>query len=159
MRTVSWRASRSITRTRFGRRCKSSPSRPDVHKVSGLYVIVTKRDIFLFADTHVNIDPSAEDLAEVALLSAEVAENFGMEPRVAMLSFSNFGSTRHPFTEKVRRATELVKQRNPKLMVDGEMMADTAVVPELTGRIPLLNPEAEGQCSGLSQPRSRQHGL
>jgi malate dehydrogenase (oxaloacetate-decarboxylating)(NADP+) len=106
-------------------------TRPDVHKVAGLYVIVTKRDIFLFADTHVNIDPSADDLAEIALLSAEVAENFGIQPRVAMLSFSNFGSTRHPFTEKVRRATEIVKQRNPKLMVDGEMMADTAVVPEL----------------------------
>ena len=111
-------------------------TRPDVHKVSGLYVIVTKRDVFLFADTTVNIEPTAEDLAEVAQLSAEVAEGFGMEPRVAMLSFSNFGSTRHPLTEKVRRATELVKQRNPELMVDGEMMADTAVVPELLAEYP-----------------------
>jgi malate dehydrogenase (oxaloacetate-decarboxylating)(NADP+) len=111
-------------------------TRPDVHKVSGLYVIVTKKDVFLFADTTVNIEPSAEDLAEVALLSAEVAESFGIEPRVAMLSFSNFGSTRHPLTEKVRRATELVKQRNPELMVDGEMMADTAVVPELLAEYP-----------------------
>ena len=110
--------------------------RPDVHKVAGLYVIVTKKDTFLFADTTVNIDPSAEDLAEIALLSAEVAEEFGMEPRVAMLSFSNFGSTHHPVTEKVRRATEIVKQRNPKLMVDGEMMADTAVVPELLAEYP-----------------------
>jgi malate dehydrogenase (oxaloacetate-decarboxylating)(NADP+) len=111
-------------------------TRPDVHKVSGLYVIVTKKDVFLFADTTVNIEPTAEDLAEVALLSAEVAESFGIEPRVAMLSFSNFGSTRHPLTEKVRRATELVKQRNPELMVDGEMMADTAVVPELLAEYP-----------------------
>jgi malate dehydrogenase (oxaloacetate-decarboxylating)(NADP+) len=111
-------------------------TRPDVHKVSGLYVIVTKRDIFLFADTTVNIDPTADDLAEIALLSADVAESFGIQPRVAMLSFSNFGSTRHPLTEKVRRATEIVKQRNPKLMVDGEMMADTAVVPELLAEYP-----------------------
>ncbi len=111
-------------------------TRPDVHKVSGLYVIVTKKDVFLFADTTVNIEPTAEDLAEVAQLSAEVAEGLGMEPRVAMLSFSNFGSTRHPLTEKVRRATELVKQRNPELMVDGEMMADTAVVPELLAEYP-----------------------
>jgi len=111
-------------------------TRPDVHKVSGVYVIVTKRDVFLFADTTVNIEPSAEDLAEIAVLSAEVAESFGIEPRVAMLSFSNFGSTRHPLTEKVRRATELVKQRNPALMVDGEMMADTAVVPELLAEYP-----------------------
>jgi malate dehydrogenase (oxaloacetate-decarboxylating)(NADP+) len=111
-------------------------TRPDVHKVSGLYVIATKKDVFLFADTTVNIEPSAEDLAEIALLSAEVAESFGIEPRVAMLSFSNFGSTRHPLTEKVRRATELVKQRNAGLMVDGEMMADTAVVPELLAEYP-----------------------
>jgi malate dehydrogenase (oxaloacetate-decarboxylating)(NADP+) len=111
-------------------------TRPDVHKVAGLYVIVTKRDIFLFADTTVNIEPNADDLAEVALLSAEVAESFGIQPRVAMLSFSNFGSTRHPLTEKVRRATEIVKQRNPKLMVDGEMMADTALVPELLAEYP-----------------------
>ena len=111
-------------------------TRPDVHKVSGLYVIATKRDVFLFADTTVNIEPNSEDLAEIALLSAEVAESFGIEPRVAMLSFSNFGSTQHPLTEKVRRATELVKQRNPKLMVDGEMMADTAVVPELLAEYP-----------------------
>ena len=111
-------------------------TRPDVHKVAGLYVIVTKRDVFLFADPTVNIEPSAEDLAEIALLSAEVAENFGIPPRVAMLSFSNFGSTRHPLTEKVRRATELVKQRNPGLMVDGEMMADTALVPELLAEYP-----------------------
>jgi malate dehydrogenase (oxaloacetate-decarboxylating)(NADP+) len=110
--------------------------RPDVHKVSGLYVIATKRDVFLFADTTVNIEPNSEDLAEIALLSAEVAESFGIVPRVAMLSFSNFGSTQHPLTEKVRRATELVKQRNPKLMVDGEMMADTAVVPELLAEYP-----------------------
>jgi len=111
-------------------------TRPDVRKVSGLYVIVTKKDILLFADTTVNIEPSAEDLAEIALLSAEVAESFNILPRVAMLSFSNFGSTRHPLTEKMRRATELVKERNPELMVDGEMMADTAVVPELLAEYP-----------------------
>ncbi|MGD0125588.1 MAG: NADP-dependent malic enzyme [Terriglobia bacterium] len=111
-------------------------TRPDVHKVAGLYVIVTKRDIFLFADTTVNIEVNADDLAEIALLSAEVAESFGIQPRVAMLSFSNFGSTRHPLTEKVRKATEIVKRRNPKLIVDGEMMADTAVVPELLAEYP-----------------------
>jgi len=111
-------------------------TRPDVHKVAGLYVLATKRDVFLFADTTVNIEPNAEDLAEIALLSAEVAQSFGVEPRVAMLSFSNFGSTRHPLTEKVREATEIVKQRNPQLMVDGEMMADTALVPELLAEYP-----------------------
>jgi len=99
--------------------------------VAGVYVIITRGQFYFFADTTVNIEPSAEDLSEIAVLAADVAREFGFEPRVAMLSFSNFGSTRHPLTEKVRRATELVKMRCPELMVDGEMMADTAVVPEI----------------------------
>ena len=105
--------------------------RENVHRVSGVYVIVTKQQVYFFSDTTVNIEPTAEDLAEIAVLAAEVAREFDFEPRVAMLSFSNFGSTRHPLTEKVRKATELVKQRYPRLIIDGEMMADTAVVPEI----------------------------
>jgi malate dehydrogenase (oxaloacetate-decarboxylating)(NADP+) len=108
--------------------------RPDVHRVSGLYVIATKKEIYFFADTTVNIEPTAEELAEIALLAASTAREFDIEPRVAMLSFSNFGSTKHPLTEKVQRATELVKQKAPNLMVDGEMQADTAVVPEIMAR-------------------------
>ncbi|HTS68841.1 MAG TPA: NADP-dependent malic enzyme [Terriglobia bacterium] len=106
-------------------------TRPDVHRVAAVFVIVTKKDIYFFADTHVNIEPSAEDLAEIALLAAEVATEFEVEPRVAMLSFSNFGSADHPTAEKMRRATELALERNPELMIDGEMMADTALVPEI----------------------------
>ncbi|MGH9587555.1 MAG: NADP-dependent malic enzyme [Candidatus Acidiferrales bacterium] len=105
--------------------------REDVRRVSGVYVIVTKQQVYFFSDTTVNIDPSAEDLAEIALLAAEVAHDFNFEPRIAMLSFSNFGSTRHPMTEKMRKAAEIVKQAHPEMMVDGEMMADTAVVPEI----------------------------
>jgi malate dehydrogenase (oxaloacetate-decarboxylating)(NADP+) len=105
--------------------------RPDVHRVSAVMVIVTKKDVFFFADPSVNITPSEEDLAEMAVLAAELARDFDVEPRVAMLSFSNFGSTQHPLAEKMRRATELVMEKNPHLMVDGEMMADTALVPEI----------------------------
>jgi len=105
--------------------------REDVHRVSGLYVLATKKDVYFFADTTVNIEPTAEELAEIALLSAEVARDFNVEPRIAMLSFSNFGSTQHPLAEKVQKATELLKQKAPGLMVDGEMQADTAVVPEI----------------------------
>ena len=65
------------------------------------------------------------------MLAAEVAREFDVEPRVAMLSFSNFGSNHHPQSEKMRRAVELALEKNPELMVDGEMMADTALVPEL----------------------------
>jgi malate dehydrogenase (oxaloacetate-decarboxylating)(NADP+) len=101
-----------------------------VTKVSGLYILILQDRVFFFADTTVNIDPTAEDLAEIALLSADTAKLFGIQPRVAMISFSNFGSTVHPSTNKVRDAVKLVKQRRPDLECDGEMQADTAVLPE-----------------------------
>src|SRR5271169_3907699 len=104
--------------------------RPGLHRVSGLYVLVTRRgDMYFLADCTVNIEPSAEDLAEIAICAAQTAQRFNVTPRVAMLSFSNFGSTQHPLTNKVRRAVKLVRQADPTLMIDGEMMADTAVVP------------------------------
>ncbi len=105
--------------------------RPDTNKVAGVYMMIFKNDVKFFADTTVNIDPSAEDLAEIAIEAAQVARRFNIEPRVAMLSFSNFGSTHHPLAEKVRLATELVRSRAPTLVVDGEMQADTAVVEEI----------------------------
>ena len=86
---------------------------------------------YLFTDATVNIDPSAEDLAEIACLAAEFARQLGLEPRVALLSFSNFGSTPHPLSNKIRKAVELIKSICPDLNVDGEMQADTAVVPEI----------------------------
>jgi malate dehydrogenase (oxaloacetate-decarboxylating)(NADP+) len=109
--------------------------REGVHKVSGLYVLITRKgDLLFLADCTVNIEPTAEDLAEIALCAADAARRFDVTPRVAMLSFSNFGSTNHPLCEKVRHATELVKQRDPSLVIDGEMMAETAVVPEILER-------------------------
>jgi len=106
-------------------------TQPNVRRVAAVFVIVTKKDVYFFADTHVNIDPTAEDLAEIAVLAAGVAREFDIEPRVAMLSFSNFGSHHHPQSEKMRRAVELALERNPELMIDGEMMADTALSAEL----------------------------
>jgi malate dehydrogenase (oxaloacetate-decarboxylating)(NADP+) len=104
--------------------------RPGLHRVSGLYVLVTRRgDMYFLADCTVNIEPSAEDLAEIAICAAQTAKRFNVTPRVAMLSFSNFGSTKHPLSEKVRRAVKLVQEADPTLMIDGEMMADTAVAP------------------------------
>ncbi len=108
------------------------PVRDGLRKVSGLYLMITQRgDVYFFADATVNIEPTSEDLAEIAVCAAETARRFNVEPRVALLSFSNFGSTRHPLADKVRRAVELVKEREPALIVDGEMQADTAVVPEI----------------------------
>jgi malate dehydrogenase (oxaloacetate-decarboxylating)(NADP+) len=106
--------------------------RPEMRKVAGVYLLITpKGDIYFLADATVNIEPTAEDLAEIAIMAAEKARRFNQEPRVAMLSFSNFGSTRHPLAEKVRAAVDLVRQRAPGLMIDGEMQADTAVVPQI----------------------------
>jgi malate dehydrogenase (oxaloacetate-decarboxylating)(NADP+) len=104
---------------------------PGSHLVAGVYIMIVNDRPYIFTDATVNIEPSADDLAAIACLAADFARRLGLEPRVAMLSFSNFGSTRHPAAEKVRRAVELVRQRCPGLAVDGEMQADTAVVPEL----------------------------
>ena len=99
--------------------------------VHGLYMMVFKKDVYFLADTTVTIDPTAEELAETAILAAEKVRMLDIEPRVAMLSFSNFGSVDHPQARKVKRAVEIVKERAPGLLVEGEMQADTAVVPEL----------------------------
>jgi malate dehydrogenase (oxaloacetate-decarboxylating)(NADP+) len=108
------------------------PIREGFRKVAGVYLVITaKGDLYFLADATVNIEPNAEDLAEIAITAAEAARRFDVEPRIAMLSFSNFGSSRHPLSEKVRRAVEIVKQRAPELMIDGEMQADTAVTPEI----------------------------
>jgi len=100
-------------------------------RVAGVYMMVFQNDIKFFADTTVTIEPTPEDLAKIAIEAAEVARRFNVEPRVAMLSFSNFGSTKHPLVDKVRRAVELVREQDPSLVVDGEMQADTAVVREI----------------------------
>ncbi len=102
-----------------------------VSKVAGLYMMVMKERVLFFADATVNIEPTAEDLAEIAMLCAREVSRYGYEPRVAMVSFSNFGSTRHPSAERMRRAAEIVQQRDPNLLVDGEMQANTAVSPEI----------------------------
>jgi malate dehydrogenase (oxaloacetate-decarboxylating)(NADP+) len=99
--------------------------------VHGLYMMVFKKKVVLMADTTVCIDPTPEELAETAILAAEKATMLDIEPTVAMLSFSNFGSVNHPLTNKVKKAVEIVKNRAPELIVDGEMQSDTAVVSEI----------------------------
>ena len=106
--------------------------REGIGRVSGLYLLISPRGkLYFLADCTVNIEPSSEELAEIAICAADMARRFDVEPRVALLSFSNFGSTRHPAADKVRRAVEIIRQRMPDLMVDGEMQADAAVVPEI----------------------------
>ena len=100
--------------------------------VHGLYMMVfEKGGAYFLADTTVTIDPTAEELAETAILAAAKVRMLDIEPRVAMLSFSNFGSVDHAQTKKIKRAVEIVKAQAPELIIEGEMQADTAVVQEL----------------------------
>lgn len=102
-------------------------------RLAGIYMMIFKRRILWFADTTVNIDPTAEELADIAIQTADFTRTFmADEPRVALLSFSNFGSSNHPFALKARRAVEIVKSRRPDLRIDGEMQADTALTPEIS---------------------------
>ena len=113
--------------------------RPGVNRACGAYILLAqeipgsslKARPYFLTDATVNIDPTAEDLAEAAILVAELARELDTEPRIAMLSFSNFGSVSHPQATKMRRAAEIVRERRPDLAVDGEMQADTAVVAEI----------------------------
>jgi malate dehydrogenase (oxaloacetate-decarboxylating)(NADP+) len=105
--------------------------KPGVSRVSAAHLLVLKDRIFFCADTMVNISPNAEELAEIALLAADMAANFGAEPKVAMLAFSSFGSAPHPISNKVSAAVDIVRKKNPKLVIDGEMHLDTAVVEEI----------------------------
>ena len=119
-------------------------------KIAGVYMMLFKEKILFFADTTVNIDPTASDLADIAICCAEEARFFGIEPKVAMLSFSNFGSNNHTDALKVREATKLVKLRRPDILVDGEMQADTAVSPEVMEEFPFC--EIQGGANVLIFP-------
>ena len=100
---------------------------PRAGLVSGLYMLVFEKHLVFCGDTTVNTDPTAEQLAQVGYAASRLVRRLGITPKVAYLSFSNFGSVRHPEALKAAQAAELLRQRDPKLMVDGEMQADTAV--------------------------------
>ena len=101
-----------------------------VQKTCGMYMVLDKQGkVRFFADTTVTIEPSAEDLAHIAVSTSDLIEKLGITPRVAMLSFSNFGSARNSESFKVQKATEMAKRMRPRLMIDGEMRVDVAVDP------------------------------
>ena len=106
--------------------------REGLHRVSGCYAMITRKgDIYFLADTSVNIEPTAEDLVEIALCTAHIARRFDITPRVAMLSFSSFGNVDHPICTKVRKAVELLHYADPTLIVDGEITAEDALSPDV----------------------------
>ena len=105
--------------------------RDDVNKVAGMYIMMTKEGPLFFADTTVNVDPTANDLVDVAVLTAEAVKQFGIVPRIAMLSYSNFGSSDSPEVSKVREAVAILQKQYPGMIVDGEVQANFAMNPEL----------------------------
>lgn len=107
-------------------------TRSDIKKVSGAFLMVKGERTLLFADCAINISPNEEDLAEIALLSAETAQLFGMEPKIAMLSFSTKGSAKGPEVEKVIKATKIAKENARTLILDGEIQFDAAYIPRIS---------------------------
>ena len=100
---------------------------PGMRRVSSHHMILLPKNVYFLADCAVNIEPTAEELAEIALVTATKARSLGIEPRVAMLSFSTYGSVNHPFARKVRRATEIAKGHDPDLIIDGEIQLAIAL--------------------------------
>ncbi len=104
------------------------------HKVSGMFFMVMNGRLMIFSDCSVNIEPDANDLANTALDAAHTARKFGIEPRVAMLSFSTHGASDHPMATKVADAIKLIQEREPTLIVDGEIQLDAAIVPAVADK-------------------------
>jgi malate dehydrogenase (oxaloacetate-decarboxylating)(NADP+) len=102
-----------------------------VKKVSGMYILLTKKGPLFFSDTTVNFNPTAEDLVEITELTAEGVEQFNIKPRIALVTYSNFGTASGEDAEKMRRATEMLQQKHPDWVVEGEMQAHLAFNTEL----------------------------
>ncbi len=109
------------------------------------------KQVMLFADCAININPNADELAAIALATADTAKAFGVDPRVAMLSFSTKGSAKHEFVDKVVEATKKVKESAPDLMVDGELQADAAIV-ESVGKLKSPDSQMAGKANVLVFP-------
>jgi malate dehydrogenase (oxaloacetate-decarboxylating)(NADP+) len=101
---------------------------------AGMYMLVFKNETKFIADCTVNIDPSAEELAQIAIMANDYVRQFEIKPHVAMLAYASFGSVRHPTTDKVRKAVALVKKQRPDIEIEGEMQADVAVNADLRAR-------------------------
>lgn len=109
-------------------------TKENVQKTSGVFIMIREDEQYIFADCAINIAPTSEDLAEIAIESARTAETFGIEPRVALLSFSTKGSAKSEETDKVINAVKLAQQRDPDLLVDGEYQFDAAFVPAIAAQ-------------------------
>lgn len=107
---------------------------PMYSKVSGGYLLIRDKELYVFGDCAINIEPTSEDLAEIAKQSAETAKNYGLDPKIAMLSYSTKGSGKGELVDKVRHGFEIAKEKYPELVIDGELQFDAAFVPEVAAK-------------------------
>ncbi len=127
--------------------------RDDTHIVAGMYIMLTRRGPIFLADTTVNRDPSAIDLAAICKLTCDEVRKFNIEPRVALLSYSNFGSAIGNTPRKMQQALKLIKEQDPKLVIDGEMQAKFALNQELLKENYPFSALADGAANVLIFPK------
>lgn len=116
--------------------------KPEYTKVSGGFLLIKDKELYVMGDCAINIDPTAEDLAEIAKQTSDTAKNYGLDPKVAMLSFSTKGSGKGPMVDKVRQGYEIAKEKYPDLVIDGELQFDAAFVPEVAAKKLRISPVA-----------------
>lgn len=126
-------------------------ARPGLIDLAAVTMLILKKGTYFLTDTHVGIDPSPEQLASNAVLTANMIKRFGMEPKVALLSHSNFGSRMTPHSEKMRQTLQLLREQQPDLLVEGEMHADAALSQEIRDRL-FKNSAFEGEANILVCP-------
>ncbi len=114
-------------------------SDPESHRIVGMYMMIVNGKLMFIGDATINIYPDARTLAEIAIQTAKVARRFGVDPKVAMLSFSNFGTGEELRTDRIEEAIEIVREMEPGLVIDGPMQADTALVPEIQKDYPFMS--------------------
>jgi malate dehydrogenase (oxaloacetate-decarboxylating)(NADP+) len=124
---------------------------PGAHEFAALSLVIASTGAFFLADTHVRYDPDANEIAEMAIACAQHVRRFGITPKIALISHSDFGSADTPSAQKMRRALELIRERAPNLEVDGEMQADSALLPVARARV-VTNSRLNGEANVLIFP-------
>ena len=112
---------------------------PDSHRIVGMYMMTVNGQLMFIGDATINIYPDSRTLAEIAVQTAKVARRFGVKPKVAMLSFSNFGTSPELRTDRIEEAISIARELDPDLVIDGPMQADTALVPDIQEEYPFMS--------------------
>ena len=130
-----------------------------LRKAAGMYTLLTKRGPMFFADTTINLDPAVEDIVQIVLNVADTVRRTNIVPKVALLSYSNFGSSNGPDARKMAQASSILRKEYPELIVDGEVQANFALNPELLKEsFPFFRfSGSQGQCIHLSKPCCRKY--